>query len=489
MRVVHCVAFAALLAGCSNVNTNQIPGGGSTGSVTLTSVVPSQGPLAGNVPVVLTGTGFTAASLAVSFGGNAATGVTFVNATTVKATVPAATAAGSVAVKLTCGAGSFSLPSSFTYASTAAITITSITPSNGPVTGGTEVAIVGSGFSSGTPAITFGSTAGTNVAVVDDGHLTVVTPAAAAAGVVSVTIADNAGSVSLPNSYTYGTVVTAPSTTPESLDGLSEIDNITQYQASASATPSISGDAVYFATASVSYPTTGTCALDLNATPTVTSTLNAGSDVVITVAGGGANTLTPTTVSSGITEYELTNGAVSDWSMGGMASVQAPGVSGGVAAFNVPSVAQAPASTFSAWLDILGLTKFSGGGLWSKQSDQWLSWSDDGTFGDAIQNPVNHIQVWVIGNDASNNTHTLQCDIRGAASDNGTFCIRGGGSSDICQTPGNTMSDFYQALGSPAIGAATIVLYRGNRSDYAVGSGSAALDVNVIQASSLLMSN
>lgn len=58
-----------------------------------------------------------------------------------------------------------------------ALTLTSITPTTGPSTGGTTVTIYGSGFLSGTPEPRFNGVLATDVAVVNDGELTCVTPA------------------------------------------------------------------------------------------------------------------------------------------------------------------------------------------------------------------------------------------------------------------------------------------------------------------------
>ena len=66
---------------------------------TVTSVAASSGPAAGGTVVTITGTGFTATPT-VTFGGTAATNVTFVNATTITATTPAKTA-GAVNIVVT----------------------------------------------------------------------------------------------------------------------------------------------------------------------------------------------------------------------------------------------------------------------------------------------------------------------------------------------------------------------------------------------------
>jgi hypothetical protein len=61
----------------------------------VTGVAPTSGPDTGGTSVTITGTGFDSGVTNVTFGGTAATGVTFVNATTITATTPAH-AAGAV---------------------------------------------------------------------------------------------------------------------------------------------------------------------------------------------------------------------------------------------------------------------------------------------------------------------------------------------------------------------------------------------------------
>jgi subtilisin family serine protease len=68
-------------------------------------------------------------------------------------------------------------------------TLTSVSPSAGPVTGGTEVTLTGTGFQiAGTTTVSFGGNACSDVVVIDSTSLTCSTPAAAAAGAVAVTV-------------------------------------------------------------------------------------------------------------------------------------------------------------------------------------------------------------------------------------------------------------------------------------------------------------
>jgi hypothetical protein len=84
---------------------------------TLTSVSPVSGAAAGGTGVTLTGTNLTGTT-GVTFGGTAATSVNVVSATSVTAVTPAH-AIGAVDVIITTAAGSATLPSGYTYLTTA----------------------------------------------------------------------------------------------------------------------------------------------------------------------------------------------------------------------------------------------------------------------------------------------------------------------------------------------------------------------------------
>jgi Domain of unknown function (DUF1929)/IPT/TIG domain/Glyoxal oxidase N-terminus len=89
----------------------------------------------------------------------------------------------------------------FAAASTPAPTVSSVSPNNGPTSGGTAVTITGTNFAAGATA-SFGGTAATNVVVVNSTKITATTPAHAA-GAVTVTVTVNGQSGSLANGFTY----------------------------------------------------------------------------------------------------------------------------------------------------------------------------------------------------------------------------------------------------------------------------------------------
>jgi IPT/TIG domain len=79
--------------------------------------------------------------------------------------------------------------------------VDSIDPATGPATGGTGVAISGSGLI-GSTGVTFGGTPATSPIVNSDGLITCIT-AAHAAGAVPVVVLNPRGNVTRPDGFTY----------------------------------------------------------------------------------------------------------------------------------------------------------------------------------------------------------------------------------------------------------------------------------------------
>jgi hypothetical protein len=169
---------------------------------TVSGVSPNSGSTAGGTAVTISGTNF-ASGATVTFGGTPATNLVVVSSTSITAVTPAGSA-GPVTVTVTNpGAQSGSLANGFTFV--VAPTVSSVSPNNGPTTGGTGVTITGTNFAAGA-AVTFGGTAATNVVVVSSTSITATTPAHAA-GAVTVTVTVNGQSGSLTNGFTYNAPV------------------------------------------------------------------------------------------------------------------------------------------------------------------------------------------------------------------------------------------------------------------------------------------
>ncbi|MEI8080270.1 MAG: fibronectin type III domain-containing protein [Actinomycetes bacterium] len=89
-------------------------------------------------------------------------------------------------------------------ANAAVPTVTAISPTTGPIAGGTQVTITGSNFiRAGTNTVTFGGVAATSVTASSSTRITATVPAAAAAGAVNVVVTNSNGTGTLTNGYTY----------------------------------------------------------------------------------------------------------------------------------------------------------------------------------------------------------------------------------------------------------------------------------------------
>jgi hypothetical protein len=174
----------------------------------VTSVSPAHGSPAGGTPVTIRGYGLTSA-VVVRFGSNPATDVVAVSDTEVTALTPAGTGTAEVTVTPP-GEGQVGAQNvHFTYTTaattavtaTAAPTISSLAPSNGPAAGGTTVIITGTNLT-GTTQVFFGSTPGT---ISTSTSTKVIVTAPPGTGTVNVTVT-TPGGTSNPLPYGYSGV-------------------------------------------------------------------------------------------------------------------------------------------------------------------------------------------------------------------------------------------------------------------------------------------
>jgi hypothetical protein len=210
-------------AGTFDVTVTTVGGTSATSSAddytyvsapTVTSVAPAAGPLAGGTSVTITGTHLAGAT-AVAFGSTAATSYTVVSATKVTAVTPAGTT-GTVDVTVTTAGGASATSSADAFRYAPIPTVTSISPSVGPMVGGTKVVVTGTGFT-GATLVSF-STAGhaTSFTVNSDTQITAVNPAYAAGGPVHVRVTTPGGTdVPTPvDLFTYGALPAVTAITP-----------------------------------------------------------------------------------------------------------------------------------------------------------------------------------------------------------------------------------------------------------------------------------
>ncbi|TAM83909.1 MAG: hypothetical protein EPN47_03610 [Acidobacteria bacterium] len=170
----------------------------STG-ISVSGASPAVGPTTGGTVVAITGTGFQTGA-AVAFGGSKSSAVTVASSTQINAMSPPGSA-GTVAITVTdSSAQSASLPSAFTYSSGPAVS--SISPNTGPVTGGTSVTILGSGFQSGA-SVAFGGIAATSVTLVSPTQIQAVSPLSPAGTVTIAVTNSDTQSGALASAFTY----------------------------------------------------------------------------------------------------------------------------------------------------------------------------------------------------------------------------------------------------------------------------------------------
>ena len=174
---------------------------------TISGISPSSGPVVGGTNITITGSGF-ASPVTLTIGGAAATSVVIVNDTSITAITANGGTAGAKDVSVITSGGAATLTGGFTYV--AAPTVSGISPSSGPLVGGTPVTITGTGFVS--PAtVTIGSAAATSINVVNDTTITATTSSGGTAGAKNVVVTNpDSQTGTLSSGFTY---VAAPTVT------------------------------------------------------------------------------------------------------------------------------------------------------------------------------------------------------------------------------------------------------------------------------------
>ncbi|MEI9907912.1 MAG: InlB B-repeat-containing protein [Actinomycetota bacterium] len=185
---------------------------------TVTAISPNTGVTTGGQAVTISGTNFISGAV-VAIGGAAATGVVFVNSTTIAAVTPVGTV-GVKSVVVTNPDAQFATGSGlYTYTAPVVVppvtapapTVTAISPATGVTTGGQAVTITGTNFVTGA-TVTIGGVAATGVVFGSATSLTAVTPAGTV-GVKNVVVTNpDAQSGTGTALYTYTAPVVNPPT-------------------------------------------------------------------------------------------------------------------------------------------------------------------------------------------------------------------------------------------------------------------------------------
>jgi hypothetical protein len=163
----------------------QYSGGGGPSPPTVTSFIPTSGPVGTSVSI--TGTGFTGAT-SVAFNGVAAS-FTFNSDTNLSATVPSGATTGPISVTTPNGTGTSASSFTITGGGGNPPAVTSFTPTSGPV--GTSVSITGTGFT-GVTAVTFNGVAA-SFTFNSDTNVSATVPSGATTGPISVTTGNGTG--------------------------------------------------------------------------------------------------------------------------------------------------------------------------------------------------------------------------------------------------------------------------------------------------------
>jgi hypothetical protein len=187
--------------------TLQCPGS-TPHAAAVTGLSANYGPSGGGNTIDILGTGLAGAT-AVRFGANPSTQFEILSPFAIKAVVPAGSATVDVRVDTQGGTSPVAAGDRYTY-QTAVVasggpTITAVTPSNGPLSGGTEVTIEGTHLG-GAYEVDFGGTPSTQVTPMSATEVRAISPAAALAARVDITVTtpDGTSAPSSADTFAYG---------------------------------------------------------------------------------------------------------------------------------------------------------------------------------------------------------------------------------------------------------------------------------------------
>jgi hypothetical protein len=164
--------------------------------------------------VTITGTNLTGAT-SVKFGATNAASFTVDNATQITATSPAH-AAGTVDITVTTVGGTSATSANDQFTFVGAPTVSSVSPTAGPSSGGTTVTITGTGFT-GATSVKFGATNAASFTVDTPTQITATSPAHAAGTVdIAVTTTGGTSVTSANDEFTFVDAPTVDSVNPTS---------------------------------------------------------------------------------------------------------------------------------------------------------------------------------------------------------------------------------------------------------------------------------
>jgi IPT/TIG domain len=186
-----------------NLNASLVPPVVVPAVPAVTSIAPASGPVAGGTSVVITGSGFKGAT-GVSFSSIAAASFVVNSDTQITAVTPVGATGANLPVIVTTPGGVSAVNTLWTYGAAGAAggpVVSSISPTSGPVAGGTSVILTGTGLT-GATRVTVGGNAATGLSVSSDTSMTFTAPAGAA-GAAPVVVTTPAGVSGAATAFTY----------------------------------------------------------------------------------------------------------------------------------------------------------------------------------------------------------------------------------------------------------------------------------------------
>jgi IPT/TIG domain/Bacterial Ig-like domain (group 3) len=241
----------------------------------ITGLSPASGPATGGTSVVISGSGFSGATV-VDFGSVAATSFTVTNDGSITATAPPGADTQDVTVTTPIGTSATSSSDVYRYVPV----VTAVSPASGPTAGGRFVTITGSGFT-GATFVDFGFTSAGNYTVNNPGSITVESPSGSAGTVdVTVTTAGGTSATGAADRFTY--------VSPPTVTGVSPSTG----PAGGGTSVTVTGSG-FTGASGVAFGSTAATAYQVKSDTQITATSPQGAgtvDVTVTAAGGTSAT-------------------------------------------------------------------------------------------------------------------------------------------------------------------------------------------------------